>query len=375
MGYSIIPNQSNSCVVPRGFSNKRDYSLLDNAMMRYYQENGYSCSCCGGCMPWPPCPPNPPCPPYPPHPPCPPYPPCPPNPPYPGQCCCRGPRGPQGPQGPMGPQGQAGPQGPMGPQGPIGATGPEGPQGPAGPTGATGPIGPVGPEGPQGPVGATGATGATGPEGPQGPAGPAGAIGPEGPQGPAGPAGAIGPEGPQGPAGPAGATGPEGPQGPAGPAGATGPEGPQGPVGPEGPQGPPGVAVTENSMNAQNATGDTILVALGGTSISLPDNQNLDDFTVNGTNTVFTVPETGTYLITYQINVTVALLISSRVLRNGTAIPGSVFTPIASVTGYTATTITTLNAGDQLELQLFGLIGTAILQTGAGATMTVVRLA
>ncbi|MBU5427494.1 hypothetical protein KQI41_13965 [Tissierella pigra] len=321
MGYSIIPNQSNSCVVPRGFSNKRDYSLLDNAMMRYYQENGYSCSCCGGCMPWPPCPPNPPCPPYPPHPPCPPYPPCPPNPPYPGQCCCRGPRGPQGPQGPMGPQGQAGPQGPMGPQGPIGATGPEGPQGPAGPTGATGPIGPVGPEGPQGPAGATGATG------------------------------------------------PEGPQGP------IGPEGPQGPIGPEGPQGPPGVAVTENSMNAQNATGDTILVALGGTTISLPDNQNLDDFTVNGTNTVFTVPETGTYLITYQINVTVALLISSRVLRNGTAIPGSVFSPIASVTGYTATTITTLNAGDQLELQLFGLVGTAILQTGAGATMTVVRLA
>ncbi|WP_367569435.1 hypothetical protein [Lacrimispora sp.] len=128
-------------------------------------------------------------------------------------------------------------------------------------------------------------------------------------------------------------------------------------------------------MNAQNTTGAAILVLLGGTAIPLPNNQNLDGFTVNGANTIFTVPSTGTYLVTYQLNVTLALLMSARVTRNGTAIPGSVFSPAVSVSAYTATTILTLNAGDQLSLQFFGVAGTATLQDGAGATLTVIRLA
>lgn len=152
------------------------------------------------------------------------------------------------------------------------------------------------------------------------------------------------------------------------------PSGPAGPEGPEGPQGPPGEAVTESSMNAQNS-GGTIAVVLGGTPVDLPDNQNLDGFTVSGANDTFTVPETGTYLVTYQINVTAALLMGSQVLLNGTAIPGSVFDPVLSVSAYTATTIIPLTAGDQLQLQLFGLLGAAVLQGGAGATLTVIRLA
>jgi hypothetical protein len=128
-------------------------------------------------------------------------------------------------------------------------------------------------------------------------------------------------------------------------------------------------------MSAQNATGDTIAVVAGGTSIVLPDNQNLDSFTVNGANTIFTVPSTGTYLVTYQINVTAGLLVSTQVLQNSTAIPGSVFSPIASVSAFSATTIVSLTAGDQLQLQFFGLLGAATLQGGAGATFTVIRLA
>lgn len=128
-------------------------------------------------------------------------------------------------------------------------------------------------------------------------------------------------------------------------------------------------------MSAQNTAGDTFLVALGGTTVNLPNNQNLDGFTVNGANTIFTVPSTGTYLVTYQINVTVSLLISTRILRNGTAIPGSVFAPTVSVSAYTATTIVSLTASDQLQLQFFGVVGTAVLQGGAGATLTVIRLA
>ncbi|WP_329494568.1 BclA C-terminal domain-containing protein [Caproiciproducens sp. CPB-2] len=128
-------------------------------------------------------------------------------------------------------------------------------------------------------------------------------------------------------------------------------------------------------MSAQNATGDTIATVAGGTSIALPDNQNLDSFTVDGANTIFTVPSTGTYLVTYQINVTAGLLVSTQVLQNSTAIPGSVFSPLVSVSAFSATTIVPLTAGDQLQLQFFGLLGTATLQDGAGATLTVIRLA
>ena len=116
-------------------------------------------------------------------------------------------------------------------------------------------------------------------------------------------------------------------------------------------------------------------MVLGGTTIPLPNNQNMDSFTVNGGNTIFTVPITGTYMVTYQVNITAGLLVSTQVLRNGTAIPSSVFSPLASVSAFSATTIVSLTAGDQLQLQFFGFLGAATLQGGAGATLTVIRLA
>ncbi len=128
-------------------------------------------------------------------------------------------------------------------------------------------------------------------------------------------------------------------------------------------------------MNASNSTGLSIAVVLGGTNVPLPSDQNLDGFTANGTDTVFTVPVTGTYLITYRVNPTVAVLMASQVLRNGTAIPGSMLSPIASATSYEATVITPLTAGDTLSLQLFGVVAAVALQSGAGASLTVVRLA
>ncbi len=127
-------------------------------------------------------------------------------------------------------------------------------------------------------------------------------------------------------------------------------------------------------MSASNTTGQTLSVLLGGTSVPLPSAQNLDGFTANGTNTTFTVPVTGTYLVTYRVNPTVAVAMSSQVLRNGTAIPGSVFSP-AATTGYEATVITPLTAGDTLTLQLSGIAAAVVLQGGSGASLTVVRLA
>ena len=55
-------------------------------------------------------------------------------------------------------------------------------------------------------------------------------------------------------------------------------------------------------MFASNTIGSVINVALGSaTSIPLPNNQNLDGFTVNGTNTTFTVPQSGDIILLIKL--------------------------------------------------------------------------
>lgn len=227
---------------------------------------------------------------------------------------------------------------------------------------------PPGPQGPQGPAGPAGPQGAAGPAGPQGPAGVVGPQGPAGPQGPTGPAGLVGATGPAGLAGVTGATGPTGS------AGIEGLAGPTGPTGPAGPAGVAGEVVTANSMSASNTSSVTIGVILGGTSVPLPDAQNLDAFTANGSNTSFTVPVTGRYYITYNIDLTLALAVGSRITVNGNPLAGSEVQPLLG-TQYNASVIANLSAGDLLGLELYGLIGAAILRDGAGASLNVIRVA
>jgi hypothetical protein len=138
-----------------------------------------------------------------------------------------------------------------------------------------------------------------------------------------------------------------------------------------------GTSLTTNSMFAGNTVGSTILVVLGGTSVPLPSNQNLDSFTVNGTNTTFTVPATGRYYITYQINTTAALLAGSRLNLNGTTpIPGSTISPAVAASSYNNDVIVSLTVGDTITLQLFGLLATVVLTGGGstGAALTIIRL-
>lgn len=203
-------------------------------------------------------------------------------------------------------------------------------------------------------------------EGIPGPPGPPGEPGPQGEPGPIGPAGPTGDTGPAGPTGPKGDTG--------GPTGMTGPKGDTGPVGPTG---PPGTSVTSQSMYASNTVGSTIAVLLGGTNIPLPNNHSLGGFTVNGGNNTFTVPASGRYYITYQMSTTVALLAGSRIMLNGsTAIPGSIVSPAVSTSSYNNDLIVSLNAGDRISLQFYGLLATVILVgSGArGAALTIIRL-
>lgn len=140
--------------------------------------------------------------------------------------------------------------------------------------------------------------------------------------------------------------------------------------------------VTQNSMFASNTVGTIISVALGSaTNIPLPSNQNLDSFTVNGTNTIFTVPETGRYYITYQINTTAAVGLGggSRLLLNGTTpIPGSILRPTISVATFNSDVIVNLTSGDTISLQLFSsiLLTTTLLSIAGstGAALTIIRL-
>ena len=101
----------------------------------------------------------------------------------------------------------------------------------------------------------------------------------------------------------------------------------------------------------------------------------MDAFTVDVTDTIFTVPATGRYLITYQITTVNAVLVTSSILLNGvTTIPASVINETVAADNLFTSFITTLTQGDTLQLRVAGVIAQIILAGGASTFMTVVRL-
>ncbi|WP_436404665.1 BclA C-terminal domain-containing protein, partial [Bacillus amyloliquefaciens] len=156
----------------------------------------------------------------------------------------------------------------------------------------------------------------------------------------------------------------------------TGPTGVTGATGITGPPGSTGTSLTATSGYASNTGGGVVAVIVGGTDISLPNEQNLSaDITANAANTVFTVAPAGRYYISYHINLTAGLLVSSRILINGTPAASSIIAPVASLASFNNSFIVTLTAGSTIQLQLFGLLGTATLLRGsAGAALNIIRL-
>ncbi|MBD2843580.1 copper amine oxidase [Paenibacillus sp. IB182496] len=227
------------------------------------------------------------------------------------------------------------------------------------------------------------ATTIVGPQGPRGEAGPEGPEGPAGPQGPAGPRGSTGPAGPEGPkgetgvAGADGADGSIGPQGPAGPAGPAGPQGPPGPIGPAGPQGnegPAGSNATGTYAYAARTSGGAIAIVLGGTNIPLGDLQQLSGFSASADNTSFTVSESGSYYISYKVELQSDLMTGAQVIHNGVPLPGSIIPPYKSKDIYQTESIANLSAGDTLSLQFYGVIAATNLVNGNGATLSIIKL-
>ncbi|WP_249670984.1 BclA C-terminal domain-containing protein [Bacillus thuringiensis] len=225
----------------------------------------------------------------------------------------------------------------------------------------------VGPTGPTGATGITGITGATGSTGATGVTGDTGATGATGITGATGPTGVTGITG---------ATGPTGATGGTGPTGATGVTGDTGATGATGPTGATGTSITATYAFANNTSGTAISVLLGGTNVPLPNNQNIGPgITVSGGNTVFTVANAGNYYISYTINITASLLVSSRITINGAPLAGTINSPALATTSFSATIITTLAAGSAISLQLFGLLAVATLSTTTpGAVLTIIRL-
>ncbi|KXY69833.1 collagen-like protein [Bacillus sp. FSL W7-1294] len=234
-------------------------------------------------------------------------------------------------------------------------------------------LGPTGPTGSTGPMGSTGATGVTGPTGSTGATG---VTGPTGSTGATGITGATGATGPTGVTGVTGVTGPTGATGVTGSTGVTGVTGVTGPTGATGPTGVTGTSITATYAFANNTSGTAISVLLGGTNVPLPNNQNIGPgITVSGGNTVFTVANAGNYYISYSINITASLLVSSRITINGAPLAGTINSPAVATTSFSATIITTLAAGDAISLQLFGLLAVATLSTTTpGAVLTIIRL-
>ncbi|PFX84335.1 hypothetical protein COL38_04000 [Bacillus toyonensis] len=215
-----------------------------------------------------------------------------------------------------------------------------------------------------GPTGPTGATGDTGPTGATGITGATGATGVTGSTGATGPTGVTGSTGSTGATGITGATG------------ATGDTGSTGATGATGITGATGTSITATYAFANNTSGTAISVLLGGTNVPLPNNQNIGPgITVSGGNTVFTAANAGNYYISYSINITASLLVSSRITINGAPLAGTINSPAVATTSFSATIITTLAAGSAISLQLFGLLAVATLSTTTpGAVLTIIRL-
>jgi hypothetical protein len=127
-------------------------------------------------------------------------------------------------------------------------------------------------------------------------------------------------------------------------------------------------------MAAHNTSGSVIAVVLGGTDIPLPQSQNLSGFMANGSNTSFTVPSSGRYRIKYSIKINNNMLVSARVLLNGTPVEALTENTATSVSRFDGESILALAAGDTLNVQFFGMLGAVTLQSGNGAALIAEKL-
>lgn len=240
--------------------------------------------------------------------------------------------------------------------------------------GAQGPQGVAGADGEQGATGAQGATGSTGLQGATGATGPIGPTGPTGPTGATGATGADGAAGTDGATGATGSDGLDGFDGATGATGATGPTGATGATGATGPAGVDGAGITPAYGSFTNNLGTTIAVLLGGTPIPFPTTTASDGVTVNGPGDTVTVTTPGAYQVSFRVQSTAALLASVEVRVNGAGVPSLNDGVTLSTNTWQGSAVLNLSAGDTISLSAYGLLGALVLDSGTGASLSLVRV-
>lgn len=186
-----------------------------------------------------------------------------------------------------------------------------------------------------------------------------------------GPAGAQGAPGIPGAQGPAGATGSAGPTGPAGADGTPGPQGQQGP------QGPAGTTAVGAAMVAHHIVGnlESVAVLTDPTPLPFANVQRLGTFTADGSNSRFTVPETGLYRVKYLVKLRDNLTLVMRVSRNSVSIPELVDDQTAIGKGrFEGESLVDLVAGDQLAVEFSEFLGGVNLLAKSVSTLMVERV-
>lgn len=169
----------------------------------------------------------------------------------------------------------------------------------------------------------------------------------------------------------------EGPRGPKGEQGPVGEKGEKGDIGEQGPKGDPGDPATNfttTHMSAIHTRGIGIDVVTSGTNIPLNGANVLSGFTANPTFDTYTVEETGTYFLTYNIKTRDETTVKARVIRNGALLSGTVRSSSVPTSNISLSIIVNLNEGDQISLQLYDLTANVTLQGGSGASLVLIRL-
>jgi hypothetical protein len=107
----------------------------------------------------------------------------------------------------------------------------------------------------------------------------------------------------------------------------------------------------------------------------LPDAQNLStDIILNGDSTILTIQPEGRYYISFSVRLTEEEIIGARLIVNGDPVASATLNAVLPRSELNGEAILTLPANSSLSVELFDYDGVVSLQSGAGATLTILRL-
>lgn len=168
--------------------------------------------------------------------------------------------------------------------------------------------------------------------------------------------------------------GPKGDKGDKGDPGRQGPKGDPGKQGPKGDKGDPATNFTATHMSAIHTSGIDLNISTSGTNIPLNGANILSNFTANENFESYTVNESGTYFLIYNIKTKDETTVKTRVTRNDELLSGTVRSSSVPVSNFSLSIIVNLNQGDRISLQMYDLNATLKLQGGTGASLVLIRL-